>query len=69
MVAGQRVKVLLSAVGQGEGAPGQVLDDGLTVACGSGAVKLLRLQREGKAAMDTREFQRGFPVLAGATLA
>lgn len=68
MIAGQRVKVLLSAVGQGEGAPGQVLDADLTVACGSGAVKLLRLQREGKAAMDASEFQRGFPVLAGATL-
>ncbi len=69
MIAGHRVKVLLSAVGQGEGAPGQVLDDDLTVGCGSGAVKLLRLQREGKAAMDAGEFQRGFPVLAGATLA
>lgn len=69
VIAGQRVKVLLSGISAGAGVPGQVLDDALTVACGSGAVKLLRLQREGKAAMDSSEFQRGFPILAGATLA
>ena len=69
LIDGQRVKVVLSAVAIGRGVPGRVLDDDLTVACGSGAVTLLRLQREGKAAMDAREFQHGFPVLAGATLA
>ncbi len=68
MIEGQRVKVLLSRVGAGAGVPGQVLDGELTVACGSGAVKLLRLQREGKAVMDATEFQRGFSVPKGARL-
>ena len=45
-----------------------MLDDRLTVACGDGAVRLLRLQRAGKAAMDAAAFLRGFPVPAGTRL-
>lgn len=60
-----RMKVLLSRVGQGRGAPGEVLDDNLLVACGEGAVRLLRVQREGKQAMDMSDFQRGSPVPMG----
>lgn len=63
-----RVKLLLSRVEDAEGAPGQVLDDGLLVACGQGAVRLLRAQREGKAAQDAEVFLRGFPLSAGARL-
>jgi methionyl-tRNA formyltransferase len=48
-VGGERVKLLLSAVAEGAGAPGEVLDEGLTVACGAGAISLLRLQRAGGA--------------------
>lgn len=54
-----RVKALFSRACEGKGAPGEVLDERLTVACGDGAVQLLRLQREGKAAQDVDEFIRG----------
>lgn len=65
---GERVKVLLSRVADGAGGAGDVLDDGLTVACGAGAVQLLRLQRAGKGAMERDDFLRGFPVARGAKL-
>ena len=42
---GKRVKALLSRVEDGVGAPGTVLDDALLIACGTGAVRLLRAQR------------------------
>ena len=67
-IGGGRVKLLASAIAEGSGAPGEVLDDALAVACGSGAVRLLRLQRPGRAAMDAAEFLRGAPVQAGATI-
>ncbi|WP_306112750.1 MULTISPECIES: methionyl-tRNA formyltransferase [unclassified Roseovarius] len=67
-VAGQRVKLLASRLGQGCGAPGQVLDDALTIACGRGAVEVLRLQRAGKAAQDRDEFLRGMPLPKGTKL-
>jgi methionyl-tRNA formyltransferase len=53
-----RVKVLRSTLGQGSGVPGTILPD-LTIACGDGAVRLVSLQREGKAAMDAATFLRG----------
>ncbi len=68
MADGQRVKVLLSERAPGDGQPGRALANDLTVACGTGAVRLLRLQRDGRAAMAAGEFQRGFPIVAGATL-
>jgi methionyl-tRNA formyltransferase len=55
-----RIKALLSRQDDGEGAPGQVLDDGLLIACGSGAVRLLTVQREGRSAQDAETFARGF---------
>ena len=63
-----RIKALLSALAEGSGAPGAVLDDGLTVACGTGAVRLIRVQREGKAAQSAEEMLRGFPLPAGTSL-
>ena len=63
-----RVKVLLSRVEAGAGAPGQVLDDALRVGTGTGAVGLLRLQREGKGPQDVDVFLRGFPIPAGTDL-
>ncbi len=64
-----RVKALLSRVEEGAGTPGQTLDDSLLIACGTGAVRLLRAQREGKSAQDSADFLRGFPVVAGTVLA
>ena len=56
----ERVKVLRSAVAQGEGEPGTVLDGDFTIACGAGAVRLVELQRAGKKPMPASEFKRGF---------
>ena len=63
-----RVKVLRSVLAEGSGAPGTVLDDGLTIACGEGAVRLVRVQRAGKGVQETDEFLRGNRVEAGAKL-
>ncbi|MGX9351986.1 methionyl-tRNA formyltransferase [Shimia sp. W99] len=67
-IDGQRVKLLASRLGEGAGAPGTLLDEALTVACGSGAVQLLRLQRAGKGAQDVETFLRGFPLEKGLQL-
>ena len=64
-----RVKALLSRVEDAYGLAGQTLDDSLLIACGSGAVRLLRAQREGKSAQDAADFLRGFPVAAGTAFA
>jgi len=63
-----RVKALLSRAEEGSGAPGTVLDDALLIACGTGAVRLLRAQREGRAAQDAQTFLRGFALPAGAVV-
>lgn len=63
-----RVKALLSQAETGAGAPGTVLDDGLLVATGEGAVRLLRLQREGRGPQDVADFLRGLPLPAGTKL-
>jgi len=60
-----RIKVLRAEIAEGGGAPGTVLDDRLTIACGSGAVRLTRLQREGRAPAAAAAFLRGTPVAAG----
>ena len=65
----QRVKVLRSTLANGNGAPGEVLDNALTVACGNGAVRLLSLQRAGKGVMDADTFLRGNPVAPATKLA
>jgi methionyl-tRNA formyltransferase len=65
---GMRVKVLRSARAQGRGEPGEVLDATPTVACGSGAVRLLELQRAGAKPMPAEEFLRGIRVEVGAML-
>jgi methionyl-tRNA formyltransferase len=57
-----RVKVIRSTMGTGSGAPGTILPE-LTIACGEGAVRLVTVQREGKAAMDAATFLRGAGVL------
>ncbi len=64
-----RIKALLSRFEDVDGPAGQVLDDELLIACGSGAVRILRAQREGRAAQDAADFLRGFPLKAGTVLA
>lgn len=60
-----RIKVHLCEIADGQGAPGEVIDDKLTIACGDGAIRLVSLQREGKSAMGVEEFLRGFSVPKG----
>lgn len=68
MLQGERVKCLSSKIGAGNGAPGEVLDDAMTVGCGEGSVQLLMLQRAGKAAQTTDSFLRGLAVPVGTVL-
>lgn len=63
-----RVKVLRTTKGDGAGAPGTVLDDRLTVACGEGAVRLLQVQRAGRQPMSADEFLRGNRLTVGSVL-
>ncbi|MGA0534041.1 methionyl-tRNA formyltransferase [Hansschlegelia sp. KR7-227] len=64
----ERVKVLRASRADGAGAPGEVLDDRLTVACGEGAVRLLELQRAGKGPVDAASFLNGARLGPGARL-
>jgi methionyl-tRNA formyltransferase len=65
----ERVKILRSELGEGEGIPGTVIDDRLTVACGSGAIRLAEVQKAGGKPMDAATFRRGNAVTAGTKLA
>lgn len=64
----ERVKVLESRVAEGQAAPGARLDEGLTIACGSGAVRLICVQRAGKERMSAESFLRGSHLPPGAVL-
>jgi len=64
-----RVKALLSRVEDAHGPVGEALDDALLIGCGAGAVRLLRVQREGRGVQAADEFIRGFPLRAGSRLA
>jgi methionyl-tRNA formyltransferase len=61
-----RLKILRCESVRGSGAPGTLLDDQLTVACANGAIRIIELQRAGKAPMKTAEFLRGTPLKSGA---
>jgi methionyl-tRNA formyltransferase len=67
-IAGTRVKVLRTTQGDGTGAPGTALDDRLNVACGTGAVRIVELQRAGRQPMKAEEFLRGSAVAPGTQL-
>jgi len=61
-VKGERLKILYAEPVEGRGAPGTVIDDKLTVACGEGALRLVRLQRAGRSTMTADELLRGFSI-------
>jgi len=63
-----RLKILRCELAKGAGVPGAVLDEDLAIACGDGAVRILELQRAGKAPMKTTEFLRGTPLKPPARL-
>jgi len=67
-LAGERIKLLAAEPVAGQDTPGTLLGDALIVACGTGGLRLLRLQRPGKAPVDARAFLNGTPLARGARL-
>jgi methionyl-tRNA formyltransferase len=67
---GNRIRVLAAELADNpaDAGPGTVLDGRLTIACGEGALRLAKLQRPGRAALDAAEFLRGFAIPQGAVL-
>jgi methionyl-tRNA formyltransferase len=64
----ERIRVLRTALAEGSGPPGTVLDDALTIACGTAAVRLVEVQRAGKRPMSAADFLRGYQVVPGTRL-
>jgi len=62
----ERVRALRSTLAEGDGSPGTLLDDRLTIACGHGAVRLTQVQRAGKRPMSAEDFLRGVQLAPGA---
>jgi len=68
-VQGERAKLLdVTAGTDGSGKPGEVLDECLNIATGSGYIRPLRVQRAGRGAMNPGELLRGFPIPKGTIL-
>ena len=69
-IGGERIRVhtAIELPGPAGGVPGTVLDERLLVACGEGVLRLLRLQRPGRAPLEAAEFLRGFPIGPGTRL-
>jgi methionyl-tRNA formyltransferase len=68
--AGEQIRVLsaIALPSRSVSAPGTVLDDSLSIACGEGVFRPLRLQRPGRAPLETAAFLRGFAIPAGMIL-
>ena len=66
---GERFRVLAADIAEGSGEPGVTLDDQLTIACGTGAVRPTIVQRAGRPAMPTADLLRGCAIPAGSILA
>ena len=67
-LAGERFKLLAAERVEGTGTPGTTLDDALTIACQSGAIRVARIQRAGKPEMESAALLRGLPIPAGTRL-
>jgi methionyl-tRNA formyltransferase len=63
-----RLKILRTTLAAGSAPPGTLVDDGFTVACGEGAVRVLELQRAGRQAMKAEDYLRGQPLPWGTRL-
>jgi methionyl-tRNA formyltransferase len=66
---GERIRILAAEVIDAGGVPGTVLDDSLTIACGTGALAVRTVQRAGRGAMPAADLLRGFAIPAGTRLA
>jgi methionyl-tRNA formyltransferase len=62
---GERYRVLAAELSEKGGAAGLVLDNGLTIACGTGAIRPTLIQRAGKPTMPTADLLRGKPIPPG----
>ena len=65
---GERVRVLEAAMADGVGAPGEIIDGELTIACGSGAIQPIVVQRAGRSVMSADELLRGYAIPPGTRL-
>lgn len=68
LASGEKLKVLEAEPVAGSGEPGTLIDAGPTLACGEGALRLIRVQRPGKGPVDGAAFLRGFPHVLGQKL-
>ena len=69
-IGGERIRVhaAIELPGPAGAVSGTVLDERLLIACGEGVLRLLRLQRPGRAQLEAPEFLRGFPIFPGTRL-
>lgn len=65
---GERFRLLAATVGPQNGPAGAILDDGLTIACGEGAIQPTRIQRAGKSVMTAVDLLRGYALPQGTVL-
>src|SRR5204863_8944118 len=65
---GERIKLVAAEVAEGTATPGEILDERLTIASASGAIRPLQVQRAGRAPMSAEELLRGFAVPRGTIL-
>ena len=64
----ERYKILKSRHSNLQGKPGLVMDDSLTVACGSNSIQIEIIQRQGKKPQKTKEFLLGSKIKKGSLL-
>ena len=67
-VGGERVRMLAADIAEASGTPGAVLDEVLTIGCGSGSIHPRLVQRAGRGVMTTAELLNGFPIPPGTQL-
>ena len=65
---GERLKILYAEPAPGKGTPGEVIGDDLTIACGEGALRLVKVQRAGGKAMAAADLLNGFALPKGTRL-
>jgi methionyl-tRNA formyltransferase len=68
-LAGERIKILAADIMGQAGPPGTVLDEKLSIACATGAIQPLLVQRAGRGVMTPAELLRGFSIASGTQLA
>lgn len=70
MYKGDVFKVLAVESAAGEGVAGCVLDEALLISCGNNtALRILKIQRQGKTPLAAADFLRGFSIKKGDSLA